>query len=47
MRVLRHVPYEGGSDFEPLSEDDEFFGAAETADDQAETDNDNIDDIPE
>lgn len=26
MRVLKHVPYEGGSDFEPLSEDDEFFG---------------------
>lgn len=27
MRVLKLVPYEGGSDFEPLSEDDEFFGA--------------------
>lgn len=26
MRVLKLVPYEGGSDFEPLSEDDEFFG---------------------
>lgn len=25
MRVLKHIPYEGGSDFEPLSEDDEFF----------------------
>jgi hypothetical protein len=49
MRVLKHVPYEGGSDFEPLSEDDEFFGAAETADDQAElsSDTDNLDDIPE
>lgn len=49
MRVLRHVPYEGGTDFEPLSEDDEFFGSpeGELADDQAETDNDNIDDIPE
>lgn len=32
MRVLKHVVYEGGSDFEPLSEDDEFFaGGAETA----------------
>lgn len=28
MRVLKHVEFEGGgSDFEPLSEDDEFFGA--------------------
>lgn len=25
IRVLRHVPYEGGAGFEPLSEDDEFF----------------------
>lgn len=31
-RVLQHVPYEGGGsgDFEPLSEDDEFFGADAT-----------------
>lgn len=28
MRVLKHIPYEGGADFEPLSADDEFFGAA-------------------
>jgi hypothetical protein len=29
MRVLKLVPYEKtGTDFEPLSEDDEFFGAA-------------------
>lgn len=28
VRVLKHVPYEV-SDFEPLSEDDEFFGAEE------------------
>lgn len=27
IRVLKHVPYEG-ADFAPLSEDDEFFGAA-------------------
>lgn len=27
VRILRHVPYEGGSGFEPLSPDDEFFGA--------------------
>lgn len=25
MRVLKHVPYEGGSGFAPLSEDDEYF----------------------
>jgi hypothetical protein len=31
IRVLEHVPYEGGSDFEPLSEDDEFFAAKPTA----------------
>jgi hypothetical protein len=39
MRVLKHVPYEGGSDFEPLSEDDEFFAGNEptagTADNSA------------
>jgi hypothetical protein len=30
MRVLKHVPYEGGgSDFEPLSEDDEFFAGGQ------------------
>jgi hypothetical protein len=28
MRVLKLVEYEGGSDFEPLSEDDEFFAAS-------------------
>jgi hypothetical protein len=57
MRVLRHVEFDGGADFEPLSEDDEFFGAAEevarpegeSADDQADTtgESENIDDIPE
>lgn len=31
MRVLKHVPYEGGADFEPLSEDDEYFGASDTS----------------
>ena len=34
MRVLKHVPYEGGgADFEPLSADDEFFaaGSSDTA----------------
>jgi hypothetical protein len=45
MRVLKHVPYEGGSDFEPLSEDDEFFGAAEEG--SNEVSDDNLDDIPE
>jgi hypothetical protein len=30
MRVLKLVPYEGGgTDFEPLSEDDQFFAASE------------------
>lgn len=28
VRVLQHVPYEGGAAFEELSEDDEFFAAA-------------------
>lgn len=32
MRILKHVPYEGGSDFEPLSEDDEFFASGPVAD---------------
>lgn len=28
VRILKHIPYESGdTDFEPLSEDDEFFGA--------------------
>lgn len=48
MRVLRLVEYEGGADFLPLSEDDEFFARAEgeNANDQIEPDN-NLDDIPE
>jgi hypothetical protein len=33
VRVLKHVPYEGGVEFEPLSEDDEFFGGSEGSDD--------------
>lgn len=37
MRVLKHVPFEGGgTDFEPLSEDDEFFAGG--ADSPAEYD---------
>lgn len=36
MRVLKLVPYEGGADFEPLSEDDEFF-AAGTSDEVADS----------
>lgn len=57
MRVLKHVEFDGGADFEPLSEDDEYFGAAEgevfarpegeTADEQADTESTNIDDISE
>lgn len=54
MRVLKLVPYEGGSDFEPLSEDDEFFAAAtgsadsDAASDTASTaeDDDLEDDVP-
>jgi hypothetical protein len=50
MRVLSHVPYEGGgSDFEPLSEDDEFFGAPLSADKPSEVvegDEDTDDDVP-
>jgi hypothetical protein len=31
LRILKHIPYDGGDDFEPLSEDDQFFasGSAE------------------
>lgn len=47
MRVLKHVPYEGGADFEPLSEDDEFFGTAENSEADNQSDSDNLDDIPE
>lgn len=32
MRVLKLVPYAGGSDFEPLSEDDEFFATGSSSD---------------
>lgn len=52
MRVLKHVPFEGGSDFEPLSEDDEFFGADEdggtsgSGGKPASDDDDMDDDIP-
>jgi hypothetical protein len=51
MRVLKLVEYSGGADFEPLSEDDEFFARPEDADEATglddTADNDNIDDIPE
>lgn len=43
MRVLRLVPYDGGSDFEPLSEDDEFFGQSEAD----VSDDAGLDDMPE
>jgi hypothetical protein len=50
MRVLRHVPYEGGSaGFEPLSEDDEFFASGETGTPSPDTSmdsGDDDDDIP-
>jgi hypothetical protein len=48
MRVLKLVPYEGGSDFEPLSEDDEFFaGGQEPVAEQANPADDlGDDDIP-
>lgn len=35
-RILVHVPYES-NDFEPLSEDDEFFGATGSVDTDADT----------
>jgi hypothetical protein len=49
MRVLKHVPYEGGTDFEPLSEDDEYFASAETeANGVSDAENlDSLDDYPE
>lgn len=45
MRVLKLVPYEGGADFEPLSEDDEFFGADEDSADTPSGVADNPDDL--
>jgi hypothetical protein len=48
MRVLKLVPYEGGSDFEPLSEDDEFFGASPLSEDtvaKPTSNPENIDDL--
>lgn len=33
-RILEHVPY-GGADFEPLSEDDQYFGSASGTSDSA------------
>jgi hypothetical protein len=45
MRVLKHVPYEGGG-FAPLSEDDEFWPAnAAEATDKPSTATDNPDDL--
>jgi hypothetical protein len=47
MRVLRLVEYDGGADFEPLSEDDEFFASGPQAGSPApDTDEDLDDDIP-
>lgn len=51
IRVLRHVPYES-TDFEPLSEDDEFFAAGaeddpvETGSDNGQPASDELDDVP-
>ncbi len=45
VRVLKHVPYDGGSGFEPLSEEDEFFAAPETNEDPP-FDTDLDDDVP-
>lgn len=36
MRVLQLVEYDGGADFEPLSEDDEFFAAGAIGSDGAD-----------
>lgn len=49
MRVLKLVPYEGGSDFEPLSEDDEFFASGAEGSSQLDApahDTDLDDDVP-
>lgn len=46
MRVLKLVPYEGGSDFEPLSEDDEFFGATEQTEVEEPIHDPDLDDVP-
>jgi hypothetical protein len=50
MRVLRLIPYEGGSDFEPLSEDDEFFASSvdtpQAGSPAPEVDEDLDDDVP-
>lgn len=50
VRVLRHVPYEGASSMPALSEDDEFFAAAEAgpvADTpDPEVDEEDEDDVP-
>jgi hypothetical protein len=54
MRVLKHVPYEGaGADFEPLSEDDEFFAGGSSfaengssSEDATPSDDDMDDDVP-
>lgn len=50
MRVLKLIPYEGGVDFEPLSEDDEFFGSAiltpQAGSPDPETDEDLDDEVP-
>lgn len=53
IRVLEHVPYEGANDFEPLSEDDEFFASAVKREEPVAQDSpapafdvDNDDDVP-
>lgn len=44
MRVLDLVPYEGGSDFEPLSEDDEYFAGGVTGDEPSTAEDEDLDD---
>lgn len=51
IRVLKLIPYEGAGDFDPLDEDDEFFGAPEdedeiSAEESDAEDEDLDDDVP-
>lgn len=46
IRVLKHVPYEGGPEFEPLSEEDEFFATGGDSESSGKAgDSENIDDF--
>ena len=46
VRILSHIPYEGGVGFEPLSEDDEFFGGGKADVKTAPNPDELDDDVP-